>query len=90
MAVFAFFKNTQMIYAEYIYVAPGKPHTGPVKLKISPGTGRLNFHWVKGKSHCMGRVSLGLLQRGDSRLRQDSSEKFDGVIACIGKGIIAK
>ena len=48
------FWNIQMIYAGYMKVAPGKPHTGRVKLKIQPGTaGRLIFtgwrekiHWV--------------------------------------------
>ena len=34
----------------------------PGKLKILPGSGRANLHWVKGKNP-LGRVSLGLLQR---------------------------
>ena len=32
-----------MIYAGYVKVAPGKQQTGPVKLKISPGTGEAKF-----------------------------------------------
>lgn len=80
-----------MIYAMYVKVAPGKPQTGPVKLieKFHQVPGRLNFRWVNGKNS-LGRVSLCLLQRGDTRLRQDSSGKCDGVVDCIGKGITAK
>ena len=29
----------QMIYAGFVEVAPGKPQTGPVKQKNSPGNG---------------------------------------------------
>ena len=36
--IFPFFKHTQMIYARYVKVAPEKPQTGRVKLKVSPGT----------------------------------------------------
>ena len=36
---FAVFKHTQMICDGYVKVAPRKPHTGRVKLKISSGTG---------------------------------------------------
>ena len=46
-----------MIYAGYVKVAPGKPQTGRVKLKISPGTREAKFHWLKAK------IPLGLLQR---------------------------
>ena len=35
---FAFFRHTQLIYAEYVKVAPEESQTGRVKLKISPGT----------------------------------------------------
>ena len=52
-----------MIFAGYAKVAPGKPQTGRVKLKISPGTGEAKFSLVEGK-----QVSLGLLQRGVSWL----------------------
>ena len=37
---FAFFKHTQIICAGYVKVAPGKPQTDRVKLKISPGIGK--------------------------------------------------
>ena len=52
-----------MIFAGYAKVAPGKPQTGWVKLKISPGTGEAKFSLVEGI-----QVSLGLLQRGVSWL----------------------
>ena len=32
-----------MIYAGYVKVALGKPQTGQVKLKITPGTGEAKF-----------------------------------------------
>ena len=32
-----------MIYVGYVKVVPGKPQTGRVKLKISPGTGEAKF-----------------------------------------------
>ena len=38
-----------MIYAGYVKVAPGKPETGRVKLKISPGTGEAKFSLGEGK-----------------------------------------
>ena len=37
------FKNTQMIYAGCAKVAPRKPLTGRIKLKISPGIGEAKF-----------------------------------------------
>ena len=40
---FAFFKHTQMIHAGCVKVAPGKPHTGRVKLKISPDAREAKF-----------------------------------------------
>lgn len=46
---FAFLKHAQMIYAEYVKVAPGKPHTG---------TGEAE------EKNPRGWVSLGLLHRG--------------------------
>ena len=52
-----------MIFAGYGKAAPGKPQTGRVKLKISPGTGEEKFSLVEGK-----QVSLGMLQRGVSWL----------------------
>ena len=52
-----------MIFAGYAKVAPGKPQTGWVKLKISPGPGEAKFSLVEGQ-----QVSLGLLQRGVSWL----------------------
>ena len=52
-----------MIYAGYVKVAPGKPQTGRVKLKISSGTGEAKFSLGEGKNP-LGRVSLGLLQTG--------------------------
>lgn len=51
---FTFFKHTQTIYAECVKVSPGEPKTGRVKFNISPRTVSL------------GRVSLGLLQRGET------------------------
>ena len=53
----------QMIYVRYAKVAPGKPQTGRVKSKISPGTGKAAFSLGEEKN-APGRVSLGLLQRG--------------------------
>ena len=47
------FKYTQMMYAWYLKVVPGKPQTGPVKLKISPVTGegkRVNLKNPPGRS----------------------------------------
>ena len=57
------FKNK--MYAGYVKVAPGKPQTGRVKLKISPGTGLatkfslrkgknplIGFHWVCYRGMC--------------------------------------
>ena len=38
-----------MIYAGYVKVTLGKPQTGRVKLKISPGTGEVTFSLVEGK-----------------------------------------
>ena len=38
-----------MIFAGYVKVAPGKPQTGWVKLKISPGTGKAKFSLGEGK-----------------------------------------
>ena len=61
------FKRTQMIYGRYAEVAPGKPQTGRVKLKISPGTGEAKF--------ALGRVSLGLLQRGVFKVSQFVSKQ---------------
>ena len=50
---FAVFKHTQMMYAGYVKIAPGKPQTGRVKLQISSGTGEAiltarkeKIHWV--------------------------------------------
>ena len=53
-----------MIYARYVKVALGKPQTGRVKSTISSGTGEAKFLLGKGKKNPLGRVSLGLLQRG--------------------------
>ena len=49
-----------MIYAGYVKVAQGKPQSGRVKWKISPGTGEAivslkeKIHWVcyRGVSKC--------------------------------------
>ena len=41
---FAFFKHTQMIYAGYVKVAPGRPQA----LKISPGIRVAKFSLDKG------------------------------------------
>ena len=38
-----------MIYAGYVKAAPGKPQTGRVKLKISPGNGEDKFLLGEGK-----------------------------------------
>ena len=38
-----------MIYAGYVIVARGKPETGRVKFKISPGTGKAKFSLGEGK-----------------------------------------
>ena len=37
------------MYAEYVEVAPGKPQTGRVKLRISPVTGEAKFSLGEGK-----------------------------------------
>ena len=39
-----------MIYAGYVKVAPWKPQTGRVKLKISPGTREAKFSLAEGKN----------------------------------------
>ena len=54
-----------MMYSGYVKVVPGKPQTGHVKLKISPGIGEAKFSLGKGKKS-LGHVSLSLLQRGVS------------------------
>ena len=46
-----------MIYAGYVKVAPGKPQTGRVKSKISPGTGDAKVSMGEEKNP-LGRVSL--------------------------------
>ena len=38
-----------MIYAGYVKVAPGKPQTGRVKLKISSGSGKAKLSLGEGK-----------------------------------------
>jgi len=43
--------NTQVIYAGYAKVAPGKLQTTQAKLTISPRTGEAKFHWVMEKIH---------------------------------------
>lgn len=59
------FSNTQMIRAGCVKAAQGKPQSSRVKLKISPGTGEAKFSLgVAGEKNPLGRVSLGLLQRG--------------------------
>jgi len=46
---FAFFKDTQMIYAGYVNVAPGKPQTGRVKFETSLDTVQAKYSLVKRK-----------------------------------------
>ena len=46
-----------MMYAGCEKVAPGKPQTGRVKLRILPGAGEAKFSLDEGKNR------LGLLQR---------------------------
>ena len=60
---FLFFKHTQVIYAGYVKVAQGKPLSGRVKWKISPGTRETIVSLGEGKNP-LGRAPLGLLQRG--------------------------
>ena len=54
-----------MMYAGYVKVAPGKPRSGRVKLKISPGTGEAKFSRVEGKkstgSGFTGYVTVGCI-----------------------------
>ena len=38
-----------MVCVGHVKVAPGKPQTGRVKLKISPGTGEVKFSLGEGK-----------------------------------------
>ena len=45
-----FIKHAQIMYAGYVKVAPGKPQTGRVKFKISPGTGEAKFSLGEGKN----------------------------------------
>ena len=40
---FAFFKNSQTIYAGYVNVATGKSQTSRVKLNISASAGEIQF-----------------------------------------------
>ena len=43
-----------MIYDGYVKVAPGRPQTGQIKLKISPGTGEAKFSLGEAKKiHCV-------------------------------------
>ena len=49
-----------MIYAGYVKIAPGKPSTGRVKLKISPGSGEAKFSLGEGEKSTWSN----LLQRG--------------------------
>ena len=43
--------------------SPRKKRWPLLTIKLTPIPGRLNFHWVNG-NNSLGRVSLGLLQRG--------------------------
>ena len=52
-----------MMLAGYLKDAPGRPQSGRVELKISPGIGEAKFSLGEGKNP-LGRVSLGLSQRG--------------------------
>lgn len=56
-----FFKHTQKI--DDICWVYGKPRTGQVKFKISPGTGEAKFSLGEAGKNSMCRVSLGLLQK---------------------------
>ena len=58
---FALFKHTQAIYA--VKVAPGKPQTGLVKLKISPGIGDAKFSLNEEKKSA-GSGSTGSVTEG--------------------------
>ena len=54
-----------MTRAGCVKAAQGKPQSSRVKLKISPGTGEAKFSLgAAGEKNPLGRVSLGLLQRG--------------------------
>lgn len=57
------FKYTQMMYAWYLKVVPGKSRTGSVKLKISPVTGEGKFKGLISKIHRGARFN-GLSYRG--------------------------
>ena len=57
-----------MICTGYVKVAPVNSQTGQEKLKISPGNGEVKFSLGEGKNP-LGRVSLGLIQRGTVLVR---------------------
>ena len=67
-----------MIYAGYVKVAPGKPQTGQVKLKISPCTGEAKFLPGEGKKSTGSDFTLSVTERCIIYLMQfalDSAEK---------------
>ena len=43
------FKQTQMIHAAFVKVAPGRPKTDRVKFKISPCIGEAKFSLAEGR-----------------------------------------
>ena len=61
-----------ILYAGYVKVAPGKPQTGRVKFKISPGTGKAKFSLGEGENP-LGWVLLGLFTEGCANLTRSSS-----------------
>ena len=67
-----------MIYAGYVKVAPGKPQTGCVKLKISPGTEEAKFSLGEGEkstgSGFNGSVTEGCLVGEKVRGRTGKSD----------------
>ena len=55
--------DLKVTYAVYVNVAPGKPQTGWIKLKISPGTGEAKFLQGEGKK-CTGWGCTGSVTQG--------------------------
>ena len=61
------------LYAKYVKVAPGKPQTGRVKLKISQGTGEVRFSLGEGKQSA-GSVTEGWFQSNARSMMQRQGE----------------
>ena len=73
-----------MIYAGYVKVAPGKPQTGQVKLKIPPGTGEAKFSLGEGKKST-GSCVTGSVTEGCANISSIACRHSMGLFPWLGK-----